>query len=182
MFETDPVRHKDILPCTAKPFTGEPKIELLTNDYFTPNELFYVRNHLAVPVIEPDEYRLIISGKGIKKKKLTLEDIKKYPKHEVVTTLQCAGNRREDLHDKDHKIFISPHWVIGAMSTAKWGGARLRDVLRDSGLDVDAIALGEQLPPKGVKHVQAEGYDHDETGYTYGTQPIVLLDKTILKV
>ena len=168
MFETDPVRHEDLLACTQKPFTGEPKIELLTNDYFTPNELFYVRNHLAVPVIEPDEYRLIISGKGIKKRKLKLEDIKKYPKHEVVTTLQCAGNRREDLHDADHKIFISPHWVIGAMSTAKWGGARLRDVLADSGLDVDAIALGEKMPPHGVKHVQAEGYDHDETGYTYG--------------
>mmetsp|Transcript_14143 Transcript_14143/g.27102 ORF Transcript_14143/g.27102 Transcript_14143/m.27102 type:complete len:656 (-) Transcript_14143:81-2048(-) len=166
MFETDPVRHKDLLPCTQKPFCGEPKIDLLTNDYFTPNELFYVRNHLAVPVIEADEYRLIISGKGVKKRKLTLEDIKKYPKHEVVTTLQCAGNRREDLHDKDHKIFISPHWVIGAMSTAKWGGARLRDVLKDSGLDVDAIALGEVLPP--CKHIQAEGYDHDETGYTYG--------------
>lgn len=55
MFETDPVRHKDLLPCTAKPFCGEPKIELLTNDYFTPNELFYVRNHLAVPVIEAGE-------------------------------------------------------------------------------------------------------------------------------
>ena len=127
-----------------------------------------MRNHLAVPVIEADEYKPIISGKGIKKRKLTLEDIKKYPKHEVFTTLQCAGNRREDLHDKDHKIFISPHWVIGAMSTAKWGGARLRDVLKDCGLDVDAIAMGEVLPPHSVKHIQAEGYDHDETGYTYG--------------
>ena len=104
-----------------------------------------------------DEYRLIVSGKGIKKKKFTLEDLKKYPKHEVVTTLQCAGNRREDLHDKDHKIFIAPHWVIGAMSTAKWGGVRLRDILRDCGMDVDAVALGEQLPP--AKHVQAEGYE-----------------------
>lgn len=45
MFETDPVRHKDILHCTHKPFNGEPKIELLTDDYFTPNELFNVRNH-----------------------------------------------------------------------------------------------------------------------------------------
>ena len=69
-----------------------------------------------------EEYRLIIKGKGINKKKIvyTLNDLKtKFKKHEVITTLQCAGNRREDLHDKDHKIFISPHWVIGAMSTAK---------------------------------------------------------------
>ena len=78
-----------------------------------------------MPDIEPEEYRLIISGKGIKgkegkhgkkkgKRKFTLHDLKtKFKKHEVVTTLQCAGNRREDLHDKDHKIFIAPHWVVG---------------------------------------------------------------------
>mmetsp|Transcript_17118 Transcript_17118/g.39628 ORF Transcript_17118/g.39628 Transcript_17118/m.39628 type:complete len:521 (-) Transcript_17118:125-1687(-) len=168
MFETDPPRSPDLLACTSRPFNGEPRIELLTNDYITPNELFYTRNHLQVPVLDPDEYRLIISGKGIKKHKFTLEQLKKFPKHEVVTTLQCAGNRREDLHDKDHKIFISPHWVIGAMSTAKWGGVKLRDVLKECGLDVDAIALGEKLPPGGVKHIQAEGYDQDETGYTYG--------------
>jgi sulfite oxidase len=56
MFETDPVRHPDLLHCTEKPFNGEPSIELLTKDYITPNEIFYVRNHLAVPDIDPKEY------------------------------------------------------------------------------------------------------------------------------
>jgi sulfite oxidase len=171
MFETDPVRHPDLLPATSKPFNGEPRIELLTESYLTPNNIFYTRNHLAVPDICPEEYRLIIKGDGLKKKKIvyTLNDLKtKFKKHEVITTLQCAGNRREDLHDKEHKIFISPHWVIGAMSTAKWGGVKLRDVLADCGWDVDALALGEKMPPGGVKHVQMEGYDQDETGYTYG--------------
>lgn len=107
MFESDPKRHPDLLPATSKPFNGEPKIELLTNDYFTPNELFYTRCHLAVPDIDPEEYRLIVSGKGIKKHKFTLKDLKtKFPKHEVATTLQCAGNRREDLHDKNHKFSL----------------------------------------------------------------------------
>mmetsp|Transcript_34963 Transcript_34963/g.51959 ORF Transcript_34963/g.51959 Transcript_34963/m.51959 type:complete len:670 (-) Transcript_34963:83-2092(-) len=173
MFESDPKRQpQDLLPATSKPFNGEPRIETLTDSYLTPNNKFYVRNHLAVPDICPEEYRLIVKGKGkdtIKKKIYKLQDLKtKFPKHEVVTTLQCAGNRREDLHDKDHKIFISPHWVVGAMSTAKWGGVRLRDVLADCGLDVDAIALGEKMPPNGIEHIQMEGYDHDETGYTYG--------------
>mmetsp|Transcript_9031 Transcript_9031/g.22031 ORF Transcript_9031/g.22031 Transcript_9031/m.22031 type:complete len:678 (+) Transcript_9031:359-2392(+) len=175
MFETDPVRSKDLLPATSKPFNGEPRIELLTEDYITPNHLFYARCHLAVPNIDPEEYRLIISGKGIKgkkgkhKRKFTLEDLKtKFKKHEVVTTLQCAGNRREDLNDKDHKIFIAPHWVIGAMSCAKWGGVKLRDVLEECGLNVDDIALGKEDPPGGIEHIQCEGYDQDETGYTYG--------------
>lgn len=107
MFENDPIRHPDLLPATSKPFNGEPKIERLVEDYITPNEIFYCRCHLAVPEIDPSEYRLIVSGKGIKKRVFTLEDLKKFPKHEVITTLQCAGNRREDLHDADHKIFIA---------------------------------------------------------------------------
>uniref|UniRef100_A0A7S2YTY0 sulfite oxidase n=1 Tax=Entomoneis paludosa TaxID=265537 RepID=A0A7S2YTY0_9STRA len=168
MYDTDPERHPDLLSCTQRPFNGEPRIELLTNDYITPNELFYVRNHLAVPEIDPEEYVLIVKGKGIKKHKFTLEDLKtKFPKHEVVTTLQCAGNRREDLHVDDHKVFIAPHWVVGAISCAKWGGPKMRDVLEYCGLDVDGMALGKVKNDK-IKHVQFEGYDMDETGLCYG--------------
>lgn len=159
MFESDPIRDKNLLGCTIKPWCGEPRIELLTRDYFTPNELFYVRNHLAVPDIDEEDYCLIVKGKGIKKHKFTLKDLKeKFPKHEVVTTLQCAGNRREDMHDDNHKIYIAPHWVVGAMSTAKWGGVKMRDVLKHCGLDADAMALGEKTPDN-IKHVQFEGYD-----------------------
>lgn len=46
------------------------------------------------------------------------------------------------------------------------GGVKLRDVLEDCGWDVDALALGEKMPPGGVKHVQMEGYDHDESECT----------------
>jgi len=162
---------------TEKPFNGEPRIELLTKDYITPNRLFYVRNHLAVPDIDPEEYVLIVKGKGIKKHKFTLNDLKtKFTKHEVVTTLQCAGNRREDLHDDKHKIFIAPHWVVGAISTAKWGGVRMRDVLKHCGLDVDGMALGTTENPS-IKHVQFEGYDTDESGFCYGGS--IPIDKVV---
>jgi sulfite oxidase len=177
MYETDPIRDPNNLGCTVKPWCGEPRIDLLTRDYITPNELFYVRNHLAVPDIEPEDYELVIKGKGIKKHKFTLEDLKtKFPKHEVVTTLQCAGNRREDMHDDDHKIFIAPHWVVGAMSTAKWGGVKIRDVLKYCGLDVDGMALGTNNP-SDIKHVQFEGYDTDETGLCYGGS--IPIDKAV---
>jgi len=74
MFESDPYRDPNLLPCTKKPFCGEPRIDLLTNDYYTPNELFYVRNHLAVPEIDPKEYVLIVKGKGIKKHKFRSQE------------------------------------------------------------------------------------------------------------
>eukprot|EP00479_Gromia_sphaerica_P011448 TRINITY_DN564_c0_g1_i4.p1 TRINITY_DN564_c0_g1~~TRINITY_DN564_c0_g1_i4.p1 ORF type:complete len:304 (+),score=84.29 TRINITY_DN564_c0_g1_i4:875-1786(+) len=74
------------------------------------------------------------------------------------------------------EVFISPHWVSGAISNAKWAGPKLRDVLRLAGLDVDAIALGKH-EPADVKHVQFEGYDADETGLTYGVS--IPIDKAV---
>jgi sulfite oxidase len=120
---------------------------------------------------------LIVKGKGIRKYKFTLHDLMtKFPRHEVVTTLQCAGNRREDLHDDNHEIFIAPHWVVGAMSTAKWGGIKIRDVLKHCGMDVDAMALG--VTAEGdAKHLQFEGYDSDETGVCYGGS--IPIDKAV---
>mmetsp|Transcript_52938 Transcript_52938/g.63742 ORF Transcript_52938/g.63742 Transcript_52938/m.63742 type:complete len:688 (-) Transcript_52938:290-2353(-) len=176
MFEDSPEHDPNLLVAAARPFNGEPRIDLLTRDYYTPNELFYVRNHLNCPDIIPKDYRLIVKGRGIKKHVFTLDDLKtKFPKYEVVTTLQCAGNRREDLHG-ERKIFISPHWVVGAMSNAKWGGARMRDVLEYCGLDVDAMALGTKTP-KDITHLEFEGYDADETGYTYGIS--IPIDKAV---
>ena len=48
-------------------------------------------------MIDGKEYELIVEANpacGIKGKKFTLEDLKKLPRHEVVSALQCAGNRQ----------------------------------------------------------------------------------------
>lgn len=45
-------------------------------------------------------------------------------------------------------------WDVGAISNAEWSGVRLRDVLKDAGLQVDD-------PPEHAQHVQlygGEGY------------------------
>ena len=44
---------------------------------------------------------------------------------EVVTTIQCGGNRRSEL-DQIEKTSGIP-WGFGAMSTAKFGGVYLRE-------------------------------------------------------
>ena len=41
-------------------------------------------------------------------------------------------------------MFQAPHWNAGAISNAKWSGPRMRDLLADAGLDVDAIASGKK--------------------------------------
>jgi sulfite oxidase len=59
--------------------------------------------------------------------RLSIDDLKKFPKHEVEVTIQCAGNRRNEMHN--YKAVKGGAWETGAISNAKWAGARLRDVL-----------------------------------------------------
>jgi hypothetical protein len=59
--------------------------------------------------------------------------------------------------------FLAPRWVVRAISNAKWGGVKVRDVLKECGLDFDSMVLKELEIP-GLEHIQLEAYDHDETG------------------
>ena len=94
----------------------------------TPNELHYVRNHLPVPDISGSEYELQVEVQGGTSLKLSLSDLKtKFKHHSVLATVQCAGNRREEM------VAVKPvrglNWGPGAISTSEWKGVRLRDVV-----------------------------------------------------
>ena len=80
---------------------------LIGESFYTPNDMFYVRNHLHTPEVSPAEYELEVSGNGvIKDKTFSLDDLKsKFPKHSVVATIQCGGNRRAEMKaKKDLKV------------------------------------------------------------------------------
>ena len=68
----------------------------------------------------------------------------------MTSTVQCGGNRRGGLNTVGKTSGIE--WGAGAISTARWGGVLLREVLMFSGLLTPASA--GQL---GVQHVQFEG-------------------------
>ena len=67
--------------------------------------------------------------------------------------MQCGGNRRAALnaHSKTQGLA----WDVGAISTAKWSGARLRDVLADQ----YGIRTLEDAARMGVKHVHFLPFD-----------------------
>jgi DMSO/TMAO reductase YedYZ molybdopterin-dependent catalytic subunit len=104
---------------------------------------------------------------GIKATTFTLEDIlTKFDRHEVISALQCAGNRQEDYVTEFRPLYVAPHWREGAIGNARWAGVRVRDVLAAAGMPVDDIALGKRRP--GGKIVNFIGMDVDETGTPYG--------------
>eukprot|EP00887_Chlorella_sp_A99_P003634 scaffold7.g3634.t1 len=121
---------------SAKPMNSETPRELLAASLVTPNALFYIRNHLPTPDVDAAAYRLTVEGEGLRTVKLSLEDLKTmFRKHTITATLQCTGNRRAELNPT--KKVKGLEWEGGSISTAVWGGARLRDVLKFAGLSED---------------------------------------------
>eukprot|EP00062_Callorhinchus_milii_P026266 gi/632988182/ref/XP_007882966.1/ PREDICTED: sulfite oxidase, mitochondrial [Callorhinchus milii] len=158
-YANDPTRHPVLRVNSQKPFNAEPPGMLLADKYITPSELFFVRNHLPVPAVDPKTYRLEIGGEGVRTASLSLADIKRrFPKHTVTATLQCAGNRRSEMNEV--KQVKGLNWGSAAISNATWGGALLSDVLASAGV-TETTALA-------AKHVQFEGLDHDMVSTHYG--------------
>ncbi|KAB1270232.1 Sulfite oxidase; mitochondrial [Camelus dromedarius] len=156
-YADDPIRHPALKINSQRPFNAEPPLELLTENYITPNPIFFTRNHLPVPNLDPDTYRLHVVGPpGGQSLSLSLDDLYQFPKHEVTVTLQCAGNRRSEM--TQFKEVRGLGWNAGAISTARWAGARLCDVLAQA---------GHQLSETEA-HVCFEGLDSDPTGTAYG--------------
>jgi len=161
-YNNDPERHPALLARMMKPYNAETPPVLLAETILTPNELHYVRNHLPVPDVDASKYVLEIAIEGrAEALRLTMDDLKKnFPKYEVDVTIQCAGNRRTDLNKVKEVRGLA--WDIGAIGTARWGGAKLRDVLRAAGLDLSDEEILQKL-----QHVHFEGLDRDfEKSYT----------------
>uniref|UniRef100_A0A3B5MXS4 Sulfite oxidase n=2 Tax=Xiphophorus couchianus TaxID=32473 RepID=A0A3B5MXS4_9TELE len=159
-YSSDPERHPVLRVNSKKPFNAEPPPEILTENYITPHVLFFKRNHLPVPQVDPVSYRLQVEGLPKGALTLSLKDLKtRFPKHTVTATLQCAGNRRSDMNKV--KQVKGLNWGISAIGNAKWSGARLRDVLLAAGFGPEVA--------KWARHVHFEGLDKDVSGSAYGT-------------
>jgi sulfite oxidase len=162
-YANDPERHPALIVRSAKPFNGESPPGLLVATQLTPNEVFYVRNHLPVPVIDPNTYKLEVCGPdGSPVATYSLKDLKeKFPKRTVTATVQCAGNRRDEMSAV--KKVKGGSWDVGAISNAEWSGVRLRDVLNDAGIDT------RPEENDAFMHLVMEGLDADPlTKQTYG--------------
>ncbi|KAI1840306.1 hypothetical protein JX265_013759 [Neoarthrinium moseri] len=154
-FVADPTRDSRLLQLTSKPCNAETAGEDLTGEFLTPNEVFYVRNHMWVPVVEDrtgDSHGITIELPDGQEKKYTVGDLKaRFKQYSVTAVLQCSGNRRKNMTDYARKT-NGLQWGVGAISCAKWEGVRLRDVLVDAGLTVDE-------PSEDAQHVQFSGLE-----------------------
>ena len=114
------------------------------NTWLTPVRHFFVRNHMHEPsTLDPAEWKLSVGGEVEKPYTLSLAELSKLETHAVVNTLECAGNGRAFQNPKVPGV----QWEKGAVSTGRFSGPRLRDVLERAG-----------VKPAG-KHVMFRGLD-----------------------
>jgi DMSO/TMAO reductase YedYZ molybdopterin-dependent catalytic subunit len=137
----------------------------------TPVENFFVRCHTLTPKVDAATWQLEIGGLVNTPLKLTLADLKKLPKVELVSVLECAGNGRS---------FYKPgmpgaQWKFGSVGNARWTGVRLRDVLAKAGLKPTAAHLlldGADVPmgtmPDFQRSLPLEKANHPDTLLAYG--------------
>ena len=90
-----------------------------------------------------ESWRLSIGGEVEKPLTLNLAELSRLESHSIVNTLECAGNGRSLQRPQVPGV----QWGKGAVSTARFSGPRLRDVLQRAG-----------VKPAG-KHVMFRGLD-----------------------
>lgn len=114
---------------SIRPEDLETPVSLL-NTWITPNDLFYVRHHSYAARVDVNEWKLTVGGEVQTPITLTLDELKRAPKHSVTVTLECAGNGRAFFDPPAAGI----QWEKGAVGTARFAGARLVDVLNKAGV------------------------------------------------
>ena len=85
----------------------------LLDDWLTPNELFFVREHFPAPALSSSDWELSIAGAVDNALKISYDDLLRQPRKDLAVTLECAGNPRGG----------------GLISNAEWTGVSLAPLL-----------------------------------------------------
>ena len=128
------------------PFNAEAPPDALAREV-TPTPLHYVRSNFALPPHHDGTFT--ISGAVGNPMTLTLDDLRAFPAVEQTVTLECAGNGRLG----QTPLPAGEPWGRYAVSTARWRGAPLHQVLQRA------------APSAGGVEVMFEGADHGRYGH-----------------
>ena len=141
------------------PFNVEAPLTALFNEGFlTSPELFYVRNHGAVPEVKDEEipdWEFSVEGLVEEPFTLKLSDMMKdFQQVTYPVTLVCAGNRRKEQNQVRKTKGFS--WGAAGVSTAIFTGVVMWEVIRRA------------RPKRNARYVCMEGADKLPNGF-YGT-------------
>jgi DMSO/TMAO reductase YedYZ molybdopterin-dependent catalytic subunit len=141
------------------PYNAEAPPEALIGEV-TPTELHYVRSNFAVP---EHDGTLEIGGAVGAPVTLTLDDLRAMPAHDHTVTLECAGNGRLEMRP----LPTGEPWGDFAVSTARWTGALLHEVLAKVEPAANGIEVLAHGADHGGYHLQAILPETDQDNLTF---------------
>nr|WP_294524704.1 molybdopterin-dependent oxidoreductase [uncultured Rhodopila sp.] len=122
----------DLIVHSSQPFNAEPPLHRLRASFITRQSDFYVRSHGDIPRLDAAIHRLRVKGCVARPLDLSMRDLReRFPRRSVTAVLQCAGNRRADMHAV--RPVSGDPLAAGAIGNARWHGVALADVLREAG-------------------------------------------------
>ena len=119
-----------------------------------------MRSNFAVP---DHDGTLEIGGAVGAPTTLTLDDLRAMPAHDHTVTLECAGNGRLDMRP----LPTGEPWGDFAVSTARWTGALLHEVLAKVEPAADGVELLAHGADHGPYHLQAILPETDQDNLTF---------------
>ncbi|MCW2868569.1 MAG: hypothetical protein JWR20_2757, partial [Marmoricola sp.] len=145
---------------------AEMRWDSVDHDRFTtPQARLFVRDHTRTPRIDASTWHLEVHGDGLRRptepgrgRRLSLEDLRRFPVTRLTTVHECTGNGRSFFASQQGAPAPGTQWGLGAVGAITWEGVLLRDVLRHLGVSRDAV------------DVMATGLDPDyvDKGVSYG--------------
>jgi DMSO/TMAO reductase YedYZ molybdopterin-dependent catalytic subunit len=121
---------------TAVPENSETPLDSVRS-WVTPSRLFFVRNHFDVPTLDLASWRLTVEGRVKERRVWTWGELMDLPERTVFATVECAGNGRSFLAERQAGV----QWGAGAVGHAEWTGVPLKLVLERPGLEADAVEV-----------------------------------------
>ncbi len=181
---------KPMLLLTDRPYNLETPLKYFLKD-FTPNDVFFIRWHLAnLPIeINADTFRLRIGGNVKNELAISINDLKtKFKPYTINALCVCAGNARSCFNPQ----VAGAQWVNGGMGNAQWTGVKLKDILEMAGAKPTSKFVsfnGMDAPPLlgTPDFVKSLEYNHAINGevmiaYEMNGEPIPLLNGFPLKL
>jgi DMSO/TMAO reductase YedYZ molybdopterin-dependent catalytic subunit len=110
---------------------------------FTPRDRFFTTQHHGHPTVDPQAYRLKVTGLVERPKALTLDDIRGMGNTVLDAGFECSGNSARSLQ--------------GLVSNGRWTGVALRDVLKEAGVMENAREVVFFGADRGTEEVEFRG-------------------------
>src|SRR5688572_11396682 len=112
---------------------------------FTPRDQFFTTQHYGHPEVDPAAFRLTVSGLVDRPLSLSLAELQKMRRTDLVFGFECSGNRRP---------------LQGLSSNGRWTGVPLRTVLEKVGVKAEAREIVFFGADKGPEEAEFRGTVH----------------------